>query len=117
VVLVEGWLQARWERRRGLQVPELLIEASANVVEKAESVRVIVVRRLVSPAAGGCPSFYRPRRKKFTCMPHYFSTCGSMANSAAELTTVLANPAPVEASWRVLCSDRSGFEGGGVAVG
>jgi hypothetical protein len=59
VVLVEGWLQARWERRRGLQVPEVLIEASANIVEKAESVLVIVVRRLVfsspSPAAGGSP--------------------------------------------------------------
>jgi hypothetical protein len=37
-VLVEGWLQARWERRRGLQVPEVLIEASANIVGKAESV-------------------------------------------------------------------------------
>jgi hypothetical protein len=38
VVLVEGWLQARWERRRGLQVLEVLIEPSANTVEKAESV-------------------------------------------------------------------------------
>jgi hypothetical protein len=38
VVLVEGWLQARQERRRGLQVLEVLIEASANVVEKPESV-------------------------------------------------------------------------------
>jgi hypothetical protein len=69
------------------------------------------------PAAGGCPSFYRPRREQFTCMPHYFSTCGGMANSAAELTAVLANPAPVEASWCVLCPYKSGFEGGGVAVG
>jgi hypothetical protein len=34
-----------------------------------------------------------------------------------ELTTVLANLAPVEASWRVLCPLRSGFKGGGVAVG
>jgi hypothetical protein len=34
-----------------------------------------------------------------------------------KLTTVLANPAPVEASWGVLCSYRSGFEGGGVVVG
>jgi hypothetical protein len=34
-----------------------------------------------------------------------------------ELTAVLANPAPVEASWRVLCSYRSGFEGGDVVVG
>jgi hypothetical protein len=34
-----------------------------------------------------------------------------------ELTAVLANPAPVGASWRVLRSYRSGFEGGGVVVG
>jgi hypothetical protein len=38
MVLVERWLQARWERRRGLQVPEVLIEASANIVGKAERV-------------------------------------------------------------------------------
>jgi hypothetical protein len=99
------------------QVPEVLIEASANVMEKAESVWVIVVRPHVSSQLGDCPSFYRPRREQFTCMPHYFPTCGSMASSAAELTAVLANPAPVEASWRVLCSYRSGFEGGGVVVG
>jgi hypothetical protein len=37
VVLVVGWLQARRERRRGLQVPEVVIEASANILEKAES--------------------------------------------------------------------------------
>jgi hypothetical protein len=34
-----------------------------------------------------------------------------------ELTTVLANLAPVGASWRVLCPYRSGFEGGGAEVG
>jgi hypothetical protein len=34
-----------------------------------------------------------------------------------ELAAVLANPAPVGASWRVLCSYRSSFEGGGVVVG
>jgi hypothetical protein len=39
----------------GLQVPEVLIEASANIVEKAESVWVIAVRRPVSPVAGGLP--------------------------------------------------------------
>jgi hypothetical protein len=51
-----GGLQAWWDRRPGLQVPEVLIEASANIVEKAESVRVIAVRRyLLSPAAGGSP--------------------------------------------------------------
>jgi hypothetical protein len=66
---------------------------------------------------GGCPSFYRPTREQFTCMLHYFSTCKGMANSAAELTAVLANPTLVEASWCVLCSYRSGSEGSGVAVG
>jgi hypothetical protein len=78
---------------------------------------VIAVRRPVPPRLGGCPSFYRPRREQFTCIPHYFPTCGGMTSSGAELTAVLANPAPVEASWCVLCSYRSGFEGGGVAVG
>jgi hypothetical protein len=66
---------------------------------------------------GGCPSFYRPRREQVTCMPHYFYACSGMANSVAELTVVLANPAPVEASWGVLCSYRSGFEGCGTVVG
>jgi hypothetical protein len=66
---------------------------------------------------GDYPSFYRPRREQFTCVPHYFPTCGGVASSAMELTAVLENPAPVGASWRVLCSYRSGFEGGGIAVG
>jgi hypothetical protein len=102
-VLVEGWLQERWERRPSLQVPEVLIEASANIVEKVESVWLIAIRRPVSPRLGDCPSFYRPRRKQFTCVPHYFPTCGGMASNAVELTVVPANPAPVEASWCVLC--------------
>jgi hypothetical protein len=75
---------------------------------------VIAIHRPVSPRLGGCPSFYRPRRKQFTCIPRYLSTCRGMAHSAA---AVLANPAPVEASWCVLCLHRSGFEGGDVAVG
>jgi hypothetical protein len=50
-------------------------------------------------------------------VPHYFPTCGGVASSATELTAVLANPALVEASWRVLCSYRGGFEGGGVMLG
>jgi hypothetical protein len=48
-----GGLQAWRERRRGLQVPEVLIEASANIVERAESVSVIAVRRPVSPLRPG----------------------------------------------------------------
>jgi hypothetical protein len=77
---------------------------------------VIAIRRPVFPRLGGCPSFYRPRREQFT-WPHYFPTGSGMANSAVELTAVLANPAPVEASWCALCLYWSGFEGVGVAVG
>jgi hypothetical protein len=50
-------------------------------------------------------------------VPHYFPTCGGVASSPTELTAALANPAPVEVSWRVLCSYRSGFEGGGIVFG
>jgi hypothetical protein len=39
-----------------------------------------------------------------------------MANNAAELMVVLANLAPIAASWRVLCPNRSGFEDRGVVV-
>jgi hypothetical protein len=37
-VPLEGWLQASRERRRGLRVPRDVIEASANIVGKTESV-------------------------------------------------------------------------------
>jgi hypothetical protein len=40
-----GGLQVWRERSSGLQVPEVLIEASANIVVKAESAWVITVRR------------------------------------------------------------------------
>jgi hypothetical protein len=50
-------------------------------------------------------------------VPHYFPTCVGAASSATELTAVLANPSPVEASWRVLYSYRNDFEGGGVVIG
>jgi hypothetical protein len=112
-----GGLQAWRERRSGLQVPEVLTEASANIVEKAESVWVIAVRHPVSPRLGDCLSFYRPRREQFTWVPHYSPTCGGVASSATELTAVLANPPPAGASWCVLCPYRGGFEGGGVVVG
>jgi hypothetical protein len=49
-------------------------------------------------------------------MPHYFPTCDGMAYSVGELTVVLANLAPVMASWRAQCLNRDGFEGGGVVV-
>jgi hypothetical protein len=50
-------------------------------------------------------------------MPHYSSTCEGEVSSVVELTAVLANLVPVAASWRILCPNRSGFEGSGVVVG
>jgi hypothetical protein len=50
-------------------------------------------------------------------MPHYLTTCGGMACSAAELAAVLAVLAPVSSSRRVPYLNRGGFEGEGVAVG
>jgi hypothetical protein len=49
-------------------------------------------------------------------MPHYFATWGGMAYSAGELTVVLANRAPIMASWRALCLNRGDLEGGCVVV-
>jgi hypothetical protein len=48
-----GGLQARRERRPGLQVPEVLIEANANIVVKTENMRVSALCR--PPAARGLP--------------------------------------------------------------
>jgi hypothetical protein len=53
-----GWLQARWERRRSLQVPSGVIEVSANTEGgKAESMQSIAicypVSGVLSPAARG----------------------------------------------------------------
>jgi hypothetical protein len=50
-------------------------------------------------------------------MPHYSPTWEGMVSNAVELTAVLANLVPVVAPWRVLCPNRSGFEGSGVVVG
>jgi hypothetical protein len=44
------------------------MEASANIMVKVESVRVIV-----PPWLGDCFSFYRPRWNQFTSVPHYFA--------------------------------------------
>jgi hypothetical protein len=48
-----GGLQAKRERRSGLQVLEVLIEASADIVVKTESMQVCAIRHPI--AAGGLP--------------------------------------------------------------
>jgi hypothetical protein len=49
-----GQLQARRERRRGLQVPVGVIEVNSDVVGELESVGVLFpIRCLMSPAARG----------------------------------------------------------------
>jgi hypothetical protein len=79
-----GGLLARWERRPVLQVLEVLIEASVNIVVKAESVRVSAIRHPVTLRLGDCPSFYSPRRRQFTSVSHCLSACRGMAYSATE---------------------------------
>jgi hypothetical protein len=49
-------------------------------------------------------------------MLYYSYTCSGMANSVVRLVAALTNLAPVAASWRVLCPNRSSFEGRGVVV-
>jgi hypothetical protein len=63
-VPVVGQLQARRERRRGLQVPNGVIEASANIVEEMWGMCVVILMSSVCDLSrrGGSPSFYRPRR-------------------------------------------------------
>jgi hypothetical protein len=99
-----GGLQAWWERRLGLQVPEVLIEASVNIVLRAESVCVSAIRRPPCGWGTASPFIGQGGSSLFTFVPHYSPTCGGVASSATELTTVLANLAPVGASWCVLCS-------------
>jgi hypothetical protein len=111
-----GVLQAWRERRLVLQVPKVLIEASANIGVRGQRRESAVCLCCLPLRPGDCPSFYRPRREQFIGVPHYSPTCEGMTSSAAELTVVLANLVPAGASWRVLCSYRSGFEGDGVVV-
>jgi hypothetical protein len=75
------------------------------------------IRVSMSLRRGGSPSFYRPRRGRFTGMPHCLATCGGMARSTEESAAVRAALAPVLSSWRVPCLNRGGFEGEGVVVG
>jgi hypothetical protein len=116
-VPVVGWPQEERERKRGLQVPRRVIEASGNIVRRTGSAPcVCCILSLGPPRRGGSPSFYRPRRGRFTSAPHYLATWGGMAYSPVEMTPALASLAPVTVSWSALFLNRGGFEGEGVVV-
>jgi hypothetical protein len=105
-----GGLQAWRERRPGLQVPDVLIEASANIMVKAESVRVIAIR--LPPCGWGIAlPFIGQEGSSLQACRIVLATCEGMAYSATELTTVLVNLSLVGASWRVLFPYRSEIRG------
>jgi hypothetical protein len=79
-----GLLQAMRERKRGSQVPG---EAAEDIVGELESEYVVcrvLFFCLVPLRRGSSSSFYRPRRERITCMPHYLATWGSGACYAVE---------------------------------
>jgi hypothetical protein len=88
-VPVLGLLQARQERKCGLQVSG---EVAEDIVGELESecmvCRVLSVvvpcRSPPSPAAGDFAFLYRPRRGRITYMPHYSAIGGGMVRRVAE---------------------------------
>jgi hypothetical protein len=77
-----GGLQVRRERRPGLQVPEVLIEASANIVVMAGSVRVRAPS--IPCGRGTAPPFIGQRGGSLQACRTVLATCGGMAYSAVE---------------------------------
>jgi hypothetical protein len=110
-----GELQARRERRRSLQVPEVLIEAECQYRGEGRK-RGSECCLSSPPQQGDCPSFYTPRGGSLQACHAVLATCDGMAYSAAEETAVLVNLASRGASWRALYPSRSGFEGGAVEI-
>jgi hypothetical protein len=79
-VPVVGLLQTRRERKRGFQVPGVVIEdvvgeLESKCVAQPVSCCVVLCFRCVlcfrPLRQGGSSSFYRPRRERFTCVPRY----------------------------------------------
>jgi hypothetical protein len=71
------------ERRPSLQVPEVFrIDVSANIVVKAESVRVNAICRPLRP--GSTPPFIGHGGGSLQACRIVLSTCGGMAYSVVE---------------------------------
>jgi hypothetical protein len=89
-VAAVGLLQARRERKRGLQVPSEVAEGVVGELESKCGVSCVVCCCLLSLCSvcplrrGSSPSFYRPRRERITCMPHYSAIWGSVVRRAVE---------------------------------
>jgi hypothetical protein len=82
-VPVVGLLQARRERKRGLQVPGVVADDVVGELESKCVVRLVsccvllcvcCVRPSLFLRQGGSSSFYRSRRERITCAPHYLAT-------------------------------------------
>jgi hypothetical protein len=74
----------RQERRSGLQVPEVLIEASANIMVKEESVQVIIVRHPDPCGWGTASPFIGQGGSSLQACRIVLATCEGMAYSATE---------------------------------
>jgi hypothetical protein len=71
-VPVVGLLQARWERKRGFQVPgvvaeDIVGELESKCVAQLDSGCVLLSPVSLPPRLGGSSSFYRSRRERITC--------------------------------------------------
>jgi hypothetical protein len=89
-VPVVGLLQARRERKRGLQVPGGVAEDVVGELESECVVCRVLLFCLVSSVLscplrrGSSPSFYKPRKGRITYIPHYSATWGSVVRRAVE---------------------------------
>jgi hypothetical protein len=99
-----GGLQAWRERRSGLHVSEVLIEAGANIVVKEESVRVIAIRRppcgwgTARPFIGQGESSYRCAAL-FSYMWRRVEQCHGVDDHPSKSCScwcVVARPVPVQ---------------------
>jgi hypothetical protein len=76
-VPVVGLLQARRERKRGLQVPGVVAEDVVGELESkcvAQLVSCGVVSVFPSRGREDSSPFYRSRRDRITCAPRYLAT-------------------------------------------